>query len=262
MAQMSMPGVVYLLPHIHGDHALNYLYDKPSVHFLRAAKPHLPQTVESVLAKYDELSIVKVVEWGRFLAWERDEASRFIFLLSKYGRYQGSEEYADYRIHNYTDISLERSWSFYEELEPLTVDYDGGIALRGLALGQGAEQMSSRQALELGRDRPLWMALRWQIAPGLDVDYAISLRLHDAAGEKIFQEDAVLWNPVHRPTSNWSHEEAVDTTALLTFPADLPAGEYELRMVVYDFETLTPTVEIGVWEPEMTLARLRLAEVQ
>ena len=33
-------------------------------------------------------------------------------------------------------------------------------------------------------------------------------------------------------------------------------------MVVYDFETLVPTVEIGVWEPEVTLARLRLAEVQ
>ena len=157
---------------------------------------------------------------------------------------------------------MDRPWTFYQQLEPLTVQYDGGITLQGTALGQGAEQMSSQQALELERGRPLWIALRWQITPGLDVDYAISLRLHDAAGEKVFQEDAVLWNPVHRPTSSWSHEETVDTTALLTFPADLPAGEYELRMVVYDFETLTPTVEIGVWEPEMTLARLRLAEVQ
>ena len=33
-------------------------------------------------------------------------------------------------------------------------------------------------------------------------------------------------------------------------------------MVVYDFETLTPTVETGVWEPEVTLARLRLAHIQ
>ncbi len=50
--------------------------------------------------------------------------------------------------------------------------------------------------------------------------------------------------------------------ALLKIPAELSAGEYELRMVVYDFETLVPTVEIGVWEPEVTLARLRLAEIQ
>ena len=88
------------------------------------------------------------------------------------------------------------------------------------------------------------------------------LRLHDAAGERVFQEDAVLWNPVHWPTSSWSEEEPVDTTALLKIPAELSAGEYELRVVVYDVETLTPTVEIGVWEPEVTLARLRLAEVQ
>ena len=157
---------------------------------------------------------------------------------------------------------MERPWTFYEFLEPLTVDYDGGIALRGLALGQGEDQLSSQQALELGRERPLWMALQWQITPGLDIDYAISLRLHDAAGERVFQEDAVLWNPVHWPTSSWSEEEPVDTTALLKIPAELSAGEYELRMVVYDFETLVPTVEIGVWEPEVTLARLRLAEVQ
>ena len=196
------------------------------------------------------------------LSRERDEASRFIFLLSKYGRYQGSEAYADHRIHSYNDISLERPWTFYEFLEPVTVDYDGGIALRGLALGQGEDQLSSQQALELGRERPLWMALRWQISPGLDVDYAISLRLHDAAGERVFQEDAVLWNPVHWPTSSWPVDETVDTLDLIQIPADLAAGEYELRMVVYDFETLVPTVEIGVWEPEVTLARLRLAEVQ
>ena len=73
-------------------------------------------------------------------------------------------------------------WTLFYELEPLTVEYDGGIALRGLALGQGAEQMSSRQVLKLGRDRPLWMALQWQIAPGLEVDYSISLRLYGVEG--------------------------------------------------------------------------------
>ena len=81
-AQMSMPGVVYLLPHIHGDHALNYLYDKPSVHFLRAAEPDLPQTVESVLATNDELSIVKVVEWGRFTGLGRETRQTDLFFFS------------------------------------------------------------------------------------------------------------------------------------------------------------------------------------
>ena len=43
-------------------------------------------------------------------------------------------------------------------------------------------------------------------------------------------------------------------------PADLPPGVYELRLIVYDSATLSPTVEIGVWEPEVVLARLRLVE--
>ena len=62
----------------------------------------------------------------------------------------------------------------------------------------------------------------------------------------------------------WSRRgsELVDALVLLDFPADLLAGEYELRLVVYDSETLKPTVELGVWEPEFVLAHLRLADVQ
>ena len=132
----------------------------------------------------------------------------------------------------------------------------------GVAIGQGEDQLSSRQLLDLGRGRPLWMTLQWKTAPGLDVDYAISLRLYNEEGARVYQEDSVLWNPRHFPTSYWSAEAPVETLALLAVPADLPYGDYELRVVVYDFETQVPTVQQGVWEPELTLARLRLAEVQ
>ena len=152
------------------------------------------------LDRLDELppGLMRDEELNGRRALSQEEPSRFIYLLSKYGLYQGSEEYAGHHFHSFTDISLEGSWRFYEELEPLTVDYDGGIALQGLALGQGAEQMSTAQALEPGRERPLWMALQWQIAPGLAIDYAVSLRLHDAAGERAFQEDFVLRNADHQ----------------------------------------------------------------
>ena len=256
-------GTVYLVPNSQHPYSFRYLYQgAPPAHLYHPATPNLAQEIESMLTTMENVSTVKVVEWQGKAAWIGEDPGRSALLLSKYGRYQGGEDYPTFRIHRYSNISLERPWTFYEFLEPLTVDYDGGIALRGLALGQGEDQLSSQQALELGRERPLWMALRWQITSGLDIDYAISLRLHDAAGERVFQEDAVLWNPVHWPTSSWSEEEPVDTTALLKIPAELSAGEYELRVVVYDVETLVPTVEIGVWEPEVTLARLRLAEVQ
>ena len=146
----------------------------------------------------------------------------------------------------------------YDYLEPLTVHYDGGISLHGLALGQGEEQMSTRQPLPLGGDRSLWGVLQWQTAPGLDIDYAISLRLHNMEGERVYQADDLLWKPTnHTPTSQWSADEVVESLIQLEFPPDIPPGDYELRMVVYNFETQAPTVQQGVWEPEITLARLR-----
>ena len=66
----------------------------------------------------------------------------------------------------------------------------------------------------------------------------------------------------HRPTSHWAANELVDSLLQLDLPADLLPGDYELRLVVYNIETLTPTVQQDVWEPEITLARLRLVEAQ
>ena len=149
-----------------------------------------------------------------------------------------------------------------KRLEPLTVRYDGGIDLRGLALGQGEEQLSSQQLLALAQDRSLWVNLQWQTNPGLDVDYAISLRLYSSEGAVSYQRDVVLGNPTQARTSQWSAEEVVDTLFHLEFPDDLLPGEYELRLIVYNIETLTPTVEIDVWEPELVLARLHWGELQ
>ena len=62
-----------------------------------------------------------------------------------------------------------------------------------------------------------------------------------------YQKDDVLWRSTdHAPTSSWSPDDKVDTWHLLEFPPNLPSDDYELRLVVYDFETLQPTVELGV----------------
>ena len=262
-AQPPEESSINLIPNVDGDYNIDYLYTGAAATLLvDPFQPVTAQEVHSILKAAEQVSTVRVVEWTDDVMRVGGDVERIAFLLGKYGRYQGSEEYTDFHVHNYTDISLEGSWRFYEDLEPLTVEYDGGIAMQGVALGQGAEQMSVQNALELGRDRPMWMAMRWQVAEELNIDYAISLRLYSSGGERIFQEDSVLWNPVHQPTSDWSGEEPVDTTGILAFPAELPAGDYELRLVVYDFETQVPTVETGVWEAETTLAQLRLGEDQ
>ena len=261
---------VYLIPGfswsppISRHYSFKYLNQgTASVHAVSISAPDLAQKVRSILSAKEDISTVKVVEWNTANRWKMDDIKPLDFLLRKYGRYQGSDDYTDLRIHNYVDFVLERPWEFYEQMEPLTVLYDGGIALQGIALGQKEVQLSSKQLLDLGRGGSLWGVLRWQTTPGLDIDYAMSLRLYNTEGEMVYQADDLLWKSTsHTPTSHWSADETADTLVQLDFPDDLPPSEYELRLVVYNFDTQVPTVEIGVWKPEVTLARLLLAEVK
>ena len=91
--------------------------------------------------------------------WDHYEEEYIVALLSKYGRYLGSDEHAIFQIHTYADIALDRAWTYYEQLEPLTVVYDGGITLLGFALGQGEQQLSAQDTINLGTERSLWAAL-------------------------------------------------------------------------------------------------------
>ena len=151
-------------------------------------------------------------------------------------------------------------WTFYEQLEPLSVEYDTGISLLGVALGQGEVQLSTGQLLELDQDRSLWVALQWQEAVASDIAYATSLRLYpvDKDGDWVYQEDTDLSKSLTGMTEIGTPSDQIDTFVRLSFPADLPAGEYELHLLIYDSETLQPAVQIGIWEPEFLLARVRL----
>ena len=262
-------GTVYLIPDGQRQiplkegfrsYTFDYLYQVATPAYLfHTAMPDFVHRIESRLAAVEDLSTVRVVEWNLDNIWTGDEDERFAILLRRYGRFLESEDYGEFVIHSYTDISLDRPWKLYDHLEPRTVDYDGGISLQGLALGRGEEQLSSQQTLTLGEDRVFWLALQWQTDPGLSIDYAISLRLHDAEGSAVYYKDEVLWKADHTNTGSRGSSQLFDTPFLVEVPADLLPGDYELRLIVYDAASLKPTVELDVWEPEVTLARIRMA---
>ena len=235
----------------------NFYKSSTPAHIIEPSMADMPQHIEAGLATMSELSTVNVVDWKIHGVLTRMGSDRIIYLLDKYGDYIGSNEFADFHLRQYENISMDRSWTFYERLDPLTVHYDGGISLLGFALGQGKAQLSTPQRLDV-EQAPPWLALQWQTAPGLDMDYAISLRLFDAEGIVVFQQDAKLKNPKDWPTGRWSPDKVVDTLHRLEFPADIPPGDYELRLVVYDVESLKPTVELGVWEPEAVMANVQM----
>ena len=261
-ARPEVPGEIYLLPYRFDEHyGFEYLYHGSSPAFVvRADRPDLPRKVESTLAQMEDVSVVRVVDWDSSLEWSGQGDSNLVTLLDRFGRYAGSEEFPNFRLHTYTDIVLDRPWTFYRELETRAVHYDGEISLVGVALGQGEEQFLPGDRRIVERERVVWVALRWLTSPGLESNFAISLRLHSADGEESSQVDHVLGNSTFARTREWRPEVPVDTLFHVDIPADLPPGDYELRLIVYNADSLTPTVEKGVWEPEIVLARLRLAD--
>lgn len=53
-----------------------------------------------------------------------------------------------------------------------------------------------------------------------------------------------------------------DTLVQLDIPADLPLGDYDLRLLVYNVATLEPIYLPGVAEPEVMLKHMRLVKFQ
>ena len=245
------------------NYIFDYLYQSTTpVLLLHTAVPDFAQKIETTIRAMENPTNVRIVEWNFEPVWTGDEDERITVLFDKYGRIQGSDDFHSFRVHSYTDIDLEQPWTFYEQLEQLDVQYDGGITLLGAAYGQGQRQFSAREILNLGQDSKMWVALQWSTHPELGINYSISLRLHDKGGAGVYQMDTVIWKPNHTLTGSGGPSAQFDTVFQLQLPADLLPGEYELRLVVYDSETLQPTVELGVWEPELTLALLRLTKVQ
>ena len=256
-------GSVYFVhsSHPYWQYSLKYLLQgAAAVWVIDLFSPNVASDIEHILLEEEDVSTARIVEWNTDNYWIGDDTEALSFLFGKYGRYLSTEQFSSFRLHSYSDVSLDHAWNLYEYLEPIAVHYDGGIALTGFALGLGQNQLASNQLIQLGKERSLWGFLQWQIGPALDVDYALSLRLYSDIDEIVYQTDHKIRKLAnHTPTSNWTENESVDSLFYLDIPADIRSGGYDLRLIVYNSETEVPIVEIDVWHPEVTLARLNLA---
>jgi hypothetical protein len=85
-------------------------------------------------------------------------------------------------------------------------------------------------------DDALTIALVWRATHSPEVSYAAFVHLSDGVGRIWAQSDAVPANWT-RPTTGWLPGEYILDTHTLTLPDDLPAGEYVLRVGLYDPQT-------------------------
>ncbi len=76
------------------------------------------------------------------------------------------------------------------------------------------------------------VTLYWEPTEPLSVDYTSYVHLIDKAGQGISQSDERPGGDFY-PTSYWQIGEILRDRHLLTVPADLPAGRYQLRAGIY-----------------------------
>jgi 4-amino-4-deoxy-L-arabinose transferase-like glycosyltransferase len=265
VASAAPAGTSFVIPTSEvGEYAtssFDYLYQGSApVHMLDASRPDLAARLYELLAANAAaggLHTVLAADWDREAV--ADAAQRIPFLLNKYGEWQEVEERTYYRLGRYTNVDVAAPWQLYDRLEPLEVSLDGGITLAGIAAGaHGGEQIATQAGEALpADDKPAWLALRWQAEQAPKANYRLSLRLFDAAGATIWQQDAPLVDDLNRPTSQWQPGQVVESYHTLALPPELPPGQYELRAIVYDETTLTPIVQVGVWTPEIVLAQVQ-----
>jgi hypothetical protein len=264
VATQAPAGTSFVIPTSEvGEYATSsfqYLYGgRAPVHILDASRPDFTDQLYEMLAADAAgpgLQTVAAVDWDREAV--ADAPQRIPFLLHKYGQWQASEERTYYHIDRYTNVDTAARWQLYAALEPLVVPLDGGITLSGMAAGaHGGEQIAVQagQPISLGDD-PAWLVLRWVAEQPPKANYRLSLRLMDAGGATVWQQDASLVDDLNQPTSLWQTGQVVESYHTLALPPDLPAGQYELRAIVYDEGTLTPIVQVGIWTPEITLAQV------
>jgi len=83
-----------------------------------------------------------------------------------------------------------------------------------------------------------YVVLRWQPLRGIDHDYKVFVHVVGADGTVAFQRDKMALNALV-PMTQWSAlgTEVVQDSYALLVPADLAAGEYRVRIGVYNPQT-------------------------
>jgi hypothetical protein len=108
----------------------------------------------------------------------------------------------------------------------LNLNLDGELTLVGYDFGP--EQVVPGEST--------WLAFRWQALKNVQRDYVVNIRLLDGQGK-----EAAYWlgRPVRSgyPTNTWQAGQVVGDAWRLTLSKDIPAGQYQVEVVIFDAAT-------------------------
>jgi hypothetical protein len=227
IAADAEPGVVYVIPmdlraaHEARHYTLDFTYHGTTpYHYL----PVDDRTVATQLTDAaDGARTLRLVRWTQDKHMAADEREVVTYLLGTTARLVGQETRPVYRIETWQLPSTHTVFRLPAPDRPLDVILDGQIRLVAAHLEAVGDHVG--------------VALRWAPVSQMAVDYRASLRLVDRSGHVVAQYDRTLRHNWHQETRLWPPDDVVDEYYLL---APAPPGEYEVRVVVYNPDTLAP----------------------
>jgi hypothetical protein len=182
--------------------------------------------------------VFRVVRWLQDKHAAADERELVTFLLVAVGRLADERTYPAYRVETWALPSANTKFA----LPAIETEVGGTF-----------DDMLRLEAADLSVDKEtVAVALRWAPLAAMDIDYKASLRLVGPDGDVVAQKDRYLRHNWHQGTSLWPSETVNEYYVL----SSVAPGEYELRVVVYDPETLSPLIVDG--RPEMAVGTVRV----
>jgi hypothetical protein len=80
------------------------------------------------------------------------------------------------------------------------------------------------------------VALQWQAAARMSVDYTVFTHVSNSNGVPVAQLDSQPASGT-RPTTTWTPDETIEDRRAVLLPADLPVGQYTVEIGLYDLNT-------------------------
>jgi len=129
-------------------------------------------------------------------------------------------------------LPTDRNFTMPESFDmPLTGYFPGSSAEPGTAVLFGADCSTwDGSACPIVPNQPVTLTLYWQARHPFNKNYTVFTHL-------LGPDETVLVNADHapaKPTQNWVAGEVIADTVTLTPPADLPPGDYQVEVGLYD----------------------------
>ncbi len=230
-----------------GAEARHYTLDYLLGHKPAAAYTYLPvdeQNAETILPQAAQNKTeLRVVRWTADKHREADAKEIITYLLATNARLLSRQSFPIYDIEAYA-LNPAATFKLPAIDRPAEASFDNRLRLESVFIpATGAP----------GNFLPLALKLS-PLAP-MDTDYKVSLRLLSPTGERVAQKDRGLLHNYHQGTSLWP-PEPVNEYYLLQLPADLPAGNYTVAIVIYHPDTQAPLIANGL--AEIVLGQVRI----